>query len=210
MTGIRDRLRQLLGLGAESAATREADPDDLFGMSTAHVTMEADLGFAPTGAAGLCFADVDSTAFNEAVDEVEAVLALGETDTGGGTVANFREDEYGYRWIVLEATDFEDLVSSVYFAADTLVERAFGSRLLAAVFAFEAAERAGADTGSRAYWIYSFKRGAYYPFAPASDDRDSATEFKLSSVLDGELEIEDDRGYWYPLWPDRPGGHPWE
>jgi hypothetical protein len=210
MTGIRDRLRQLLGLGAESAATRAADPDDLFGMSTAYVTMEADLGFVPTGTAGLCFADVDSTAFNEAVDEVEAVLALGETDTGGGTIADFREDEYGYRWIVLEATDFEDLVSSVYFAADTLVEREFGSRLLAAVFAFEAAGRAGADTGSQAYWVYSFRRGSYYPFAPASGDRDSSTEFKLSSVLDGELELEDDRGYWYPLWPDRPGGHPWE
>ena len=210
MTGLRERLRQLLGIGAESAATREADPDDLFGMSTAYVTMEADLGFVPTGDAGLCFADVDSTAFGEAVEETEAVLALGETDTGGGTIADFREDEYGYRWIVLEATAFEDLVSSVYFAADTLVERRFGSRLLAAVFAFEATDRASADAGTRAYWIYSFRRGSFYPFAPVDGDRDSATEFKLSSVLDGELDVEDDRGYWYPLWPDAPGGHPWE
>ena len=41
-------------------------------------------------------------------------------------------------------------------------------------------------------------------------ERDNKTEFKLQSVLDGELGIEDDESYWYPLWPDRPGGHPWE
>jgi len=29
-------------------------------------------------------------------------------------------------------------------------------------------------------------------------------------VLDGELDIEADEQYWYPLWPDRPGGYPWE
>jgi hypothetical protein len=29
-------------------------------------------------------------------------------------------------------------------------------------------------------------------------------------MFDGELELEDDERYWYPLWPDREGGHPWE
>ena len=205
--GLLDSLRRLFGTGAESAATRDADPEDLFGMSTAYVTMEADLGFEPTGEAALCFGDVDSTAFRDAVAEVREILSTGES----GTVADFRTDEYGYRWIVLEAPDFEELLTSVHFAADTLVDRRFGSRLQAAVFAFRATERAPDQRERPVYWIYSFRRGAFYPFAPSGGtDRDSSIEFKLVSVLDGELDVEDDREYWYPLWPDGPGNHPWE
>jgi hypothetical protein len=29
-------------------------------------------------------------------------------------------------------------------------------------------------------------------------------------VLDGELDVEGDKEYWYPLWPERAGRHPWE
>jgi hypothetical protein len=204
-----ERLRQLLGVGAEHAATRDADPEDLFGMSTAYITMEADLGYVPIGEAALCFSSVDSTAFNDVVADVEAILDAGEAETG--TLAEFREDEYGYQWVVVEAGDFEDLVTNIHFAADTLIEGRFGSRLLAAVFAFEATDRASADTGQRAYWVYSFRRGSFYPFAPrGADERDTGVEFTLESVLDGEISVEDDHGYWYALWPDVPGNHPWE
>jgi hypothetical protein len=24
------------------------------------------------------------------------------------------------------------------------------------------------------------------------------------------LDVESEESYWYPLWPDAPGGHPWE
>jgi hypothetical protein len=204
--GIFDSIREVLGVRAERDATRDANPDDLWGMSTAYVTMEADLGFVPADAAALCFGDVDATDFADAVDEVESILRAGEDETGTG----FRrhEDDHGYNWVVLSDPDPEDLVTSVHFAADTFVERGYGSRLLAAVFAFEPAR--DADRG-RAYWVYSFRRGAYYPFAPRRNhDRDQRLEFKLQSVLDGELAVEDDESYWFPLWPDTPGGHPWE
>jgi hypothetical protein len=106
--------------------------------------------------------------------------------------------------VVLRDDDPEDLVTSVHFAADEFVERGYGSRLLAAVFGFESG-------GDPAYWIYSFRRGAYYPFAPRrGKERANDVEFKLQSVLDGELDVEDDESYWYPMWPDRDGGHPWE
>jgi len=216
--GLFERVRKLLGAGAETAATREADPEDLFGMSTAYLTMEAELGYAPAGTAALCFSDVDSTAFRDTVAEVREILAAGEVETG--TVAEFHEDEYGYQWIVLDASDPEALVTSVHFAADTLIEGRYGSRLLAALFAFEATERAGLDEGRHVYWVYSFRRGAYYPFAPepvagasgsgATQERAESVEYKLSGVLDGELAVENDREYWYPLWPDDPGNHPWE
>ncbi|MFB6101810.1 MAG: hypothetical protein ABEJ73_04525 [Haloplanus sp.] len=202
--GLFDSLRSALGLRAESDATRDADPDDLFGMSTAYLTMEAELDFAPVGAAALCFSAVDSTDFATAVDEVEAILQAGESDTG--TVFRRHEDDHGYHWVVLEDDDPEDLVTSVHFAADTFVEEGYGSRLLAAVFGFG---RSRDDT--RAYWVYSFRRGRYYPFVPTGGhERDSTVEFKLASVLDGELTVEDDEHYWYPLWPDADGSHPWE
>ncbi len=237
--GLFDAVREALGLRAEADAARDADPDDLFGMSTAYVTMGADLGFVPVGAAALCFADVDATDFADAVDEVETILGAGEEETG--TSFERRVDGHGYHWVVLRDPDPEDLVTSVHFAADTLVDRGYGSRLLAAVFGFERAAstangpgRAGSDAtrgpdastasapetraggeatrerGERVYWLYSFRRGAYYPFAPRGErERDGRLEFKLRSVLDGELAVEDEEAYWYPLWPDTPGGHPW-
>ena len=36
--GIFDTLREVLGVRAETDAARNADPDDLFGMTTAYVT----------------------------------------------------------------------------------------------------------------------------------------------------------------------------
>jgi hypothetical protein len=201
--GLLDRLRAVFGTAAEADATREADPEDLFGLSTAYVTMEAEVGYAPAGEAALCFSGVDSTAFRDAREEVDAVLHAGADETG--TRFEFRTDTHGYEWIVLADDEFEDLVTSVHFAADTMIEHGFGSRLLAAVFAFAGRERT-------AYWIYSFRRGTYYPFVPTGDrERDSAAEFKLDSVLDGELTVEDDESYWYPLWPEgdaRPWGAP--
>lgn len=198
--GLFDAVRQALGWSAETDATRDADPEDLFGMSTAYVTMEADLDFAPTGDAALCFGNVESTAFRDTRREVEAVLELGEEETG--TSASFIEDSHGYNWIVLRDSDFENLVTSVHFASDTLIEEGFGSRLLAALFSFERDD-------TTAYWIYSFRRGAYYPFVPTGGrERDGTLEFKLESNLDSELDVEDDTSYWYPMWPEG-DSHPW-
>ena len=200
--GLFDTIRAVFGTSAEADATRDADPEDLFGMSTAYVTMEADLGYESVDAAALCFSGVDSTDFEETVDDVEAILGAGEEETG--TEFQVREDSHGWEWVVLRDDDPEDLVTSIHFAADEFIERGYGSRLLAAVFGFES------DT-DRAYWIYSFRRGAYYPFAPRrGKERANDIEFKLQSVLDGELGVEDDESYWYPMWPDTDGGHPWE
>ena len=214
--GLLSGLRSVLGMRAEADATRDADPEDLFGMSTAHITMEAELGYAPTGDAALCFGDVDSTDFEAATDEVKAILEAGEAETG--TEAAFTGDSHGYQWVVLRDEEFDDLVTSIHFAADTLIERRYGSRLLAALFAFEdsagkneGGDAAGERTDNPVYWVYSFRRGAYYPFAPTADnERDRAAEFKLESELDGELSVEEDKAYWYPLWPDHAGNHPWE
>jgi hypothetical protein len=202
--GLLDRLRGVLGTAAEADATKDADPDDLWGMSTAYLTMGAELDYDSAGEAALCFSGVDSTDFAGTVEEVHGILEAGQVETG--TEASLHEDSKGYEWVVLVDDDVEDLVTSIHFAADTFIERGYGSRLLAALFAFNRPDGEG-----YAYWIYSFRRGAYYPFAPQpGHERDSQVEFKLQSVLDGELDVEPDKEYWYPLWPDRPDEHPWE
>ncbi|MDJ1432930.1 hypothetical protein [Halostagnicola sp. A-GB9-2] len=205
--GLLDGLRSVLGLRAESDAKRDADPDDLFGMSTAYFTMEAELGYESADVGALCFSGVDSSTFREAVSEVEAILEAGREETG--TEFEVAEDDHGYRWVILEESDPEDLITSMHFAADTFIEHGYGSRLLAAVFAYEGTGVANGD--GPAYWIYSFRRGRFYPFAPRPGrERDSSAEFKLESVLDGELEVEREKEYWYPLWPSSSGTHPWE
>jgi hypothetical protein len=200
--GLLDGIRSVLGIRAESDARRDADPEDLFGMSTAYLTMEAELGYESADVGALCFSGVDSSSFRDAVDEVEAILEAGREDTGTDFAVS--ADDHGYHWVVLEDTDPEDLITSLHFAADTFIEHGYGSRLLAAVFAYR-------NEQGPAYWIYSFRRGRFYPFAPrAGRERDSSAEFKLEASLDGELEIEREKEYWYPLWPSESGTHPWE
>ncbi len=200
--GLLDGLRAVLGMRAETDAGRDADPDDLFGMSTAYVTMEADLGYESLDVGALCFSGVDSADFRDAVDEVEAILMAGQEETGTGF--SVTEDDHGYHWVVLSDDDPEDLITSMHFAADTFIEHGYGSRLLAAVFAYR-------NRDGPAYWIYSFRRGRFYPFVPRSGrERDSSAEFSLESALDGELELEREKEYWYPLWPSEGGTHPWE
>ena len=71
----------------------------------------------------------------------------------------------------------------------------YGDRLLAAVFAYE-------EDGKPIYFIYNFKRGAYYPFVPAKGDkaRDTERELRIKSQLARELPWEEDMARWFPLW----------
>jgi len=197
--GVFDAVRDVLGLGAERDATRPADPEDFFQLNSASVTMEADLDYRPARRAGLCLSAMSSTDFESTLRDVADVL-------DGDGFSEITTDGHGYTWAVIERDDITDLTTELYVAADTLADRGYGDRLLAAVFGFDPL-----DGGDPVYWVYSFKRGSFYPFAPRGHhERDSTVEVKLQSVLDGELDVEDDTAYWYPLWPDSAGGKPWE
>lgn len=203
--GVLDTIRSVLGLAAERDATRPWNADDLFQLSAASITMESNLDYEPMPVGGLCFGSVSSTDFRSALRDVEGVLR-------GPGFAEIRTDDHGYTWAVCERPTFEDVLAELYVAADTLDERGYGDRLLAAVFPFQAQTDDWSE-GQVVYWVYSFRRGSFYPFAPTESgekERDSTSEFKLQSVLADELDIEDDTSYWYPLWPDQPGNHPWD
>jgi hypothetical protein len=166
--------------------------DRLFAISTASITMEANLGLSPGGAAGICLKPIESSRYEAARSEIEDLLKYSARETG--TKYRVEKDEYRYLWVVLEDPDFDDLVVNVHLVSTTMVEHGFGEQLLCALYQFR-----GRD--GPVYWIYSFKGGSYYPFAPIEGhNRDSSFEFRLRSVMEPELPVEKDVEKWYPLW----------
>jgi hypothetical protein len=168
-------------------------PDRLFAMTTAYVTMQTGLGIVSAGSAGIVFQPIATADFDGILKEAEELLQ-GTAEEQGSTLET-ANDEFGYRWLVLRDPDFDDLVVSLNTISTELQGGGYGDRLLAAVFAFE-------DKGRRAYFIYNFKRGAFYPFVPAGgqQQRDSEHELRLKAQLEKELPMEQELARWFPLW----------
>jgi hypothetical protein len=171
----------------------KASLDQLFGLSTAEVTLQTELDLRPTDAAAICFRPVSSGEFAELEREIQSLLEASRRDAP----LNWRTvtDSYGYEWIILTAQEFENLVATTHMISRELQDSGFGERLLASVFQFRDA------SGHNVYWIYNYKRGSFYPFVPAGNNaRDNARELRLSSIMSRELKVEDDLSKWYPLW----------
>jgi hypothetical protein len=171
-----------------------AKMDRLFAMSTAYVTLTAELGLTPGGRSGICFRSPASAAFDRLRPEMDRLLEISSSATG--TKVEQSEDAYGFQWIVLNDDHFEDLVATTHIFSSTLEEEGFGEQLLAAVFRFLEGDRP-------VYWIYNYKRGAFYPFVPRPGEgrkRDNAYELRLRAAMERELPIEQDVDRWYPLW----------
>jgi len=168
-------------------------PDRLFAMSTAYVTFETELGIRSRGVAGIVFQALATADFEQiARDMVEVVEG---TSSDSGTTVETRDDEYDYRWMILRDPDFDDLVVGVNAVSGALEAGGYGERILCAVFAFEDAN------GRSLYWIYNYKRGAFYPFVPAGDHtRDNERELRLKAQVGAELPVEAELERWFPLW----------
>jgi hypothetical protein len=169
-------------------------PDRLFAMSTAYVTFQTELSITTRGEAGIVFQALDTADFEQiAQDMVEVVEG---TSSDSGTRVETRDDEYDYRWMILRDQDFDDLVVGVNAVSGALEAGGYGDRILCAVFAFEDAR------GRPLYWIYNYKRGAFYPFVPGSGDheRNHERELRLKAQIGAELPIESELERWFPLW----------
>jgi hypothetical protein len=168
-------------------------PDRLFAMTTAQVTLETQIGLKHRNVSGIVFQPLATSDFKQIVADTQELLRGSAEDTG--TQVETADDEYGYRWIVLRDDDFEDLVVSVNVVSSQLDGGGYGDRLLCAVFAFE-------DEGRPVYFIYNFKRGAYYPFVPAPGDkqRNNERELQLKAQMETELPLEQELERWFPLW----------
>lgn len=166
--------------------------DRLFAMTTANVTMETGLGLMHREVAGIVFQPLATADFKEIVTDTEELLRSAAADTG--TAVETADDEFGYRWLVLRDDDFDDLVVAINTVSTQLQGGGYGDRLLAAVFAYE-------EDGRPLYFIYNFKRGAYYPFVPSGQQsRDTERELRLKAQVGAELPFEEDMARWFPLW----------
>jgi hypothetical protein len=170
-------------------------PDRLFAMTTAYVTFETELDLVSRGAAAIVFQPLATADFKQIVKDMEEVVRA----TGGetGTTIDTSDDKFGYRWMILRDEDFEDLVVGINAVSTALEGGGYGERILAAVFAFE--EK---DSKRPVYWIYNYKRGAFYPFVPAGtgQQRDNESELRLKAKMGPELPIEPELERWFPLW----------
>jgi hypothetical protein len=170
---------------------KSAAGDRLFALSTAAVTLDTELGLKSAGAAGVVFKPLSAGEFVRAENELQELLDAVATDSG--TRLERKSDQFGYEWIVVRDSELEDQVATVHAVAQGLQERGFGEQLLGAVFKFEGAEHP-------VFWIYGFKRGAFWPFVPKGEkERDNAEELELKAKLEDELPIEQDLSRWFGL-----------
>ena len=169
-------------------------PDRLFAMSTAGVTLDTELGLKSSGKGAIVFQPLGTADFDRIVAEMEELVKSTGDETG--TTIEKQDDKFGYRWMVLTDPEFEDLVVGINAVSTELQAGGYGDRLLAAVFAFRDAE------GKPLYWIYNYKRGAFYPFVPSGGEqqRDSERELRLQAQIGAELPVEAQLERWFPLW----------
>ena len=200
-------------LDALLGRTKPAQPnlDRLFGLPGARITLEASEGLVPSGEAGVCFKPAAGREFADTEAEIAALLDLGGRPRLGnarpeheGRASAGPADEFGYRWIVCKAPDFDSLVTRVHVVNSTLQEHGYGPQLLCSVFGFAA--RTGANTSrwrsrTHLFLVYLYKRGTFYPFVPlAGEKRDNEAELRLKTELGEDLSIEKDLDRWFPIW----------
>jgi hypothetical protein len=169
-------------------------PDKLFAISTAYVTLETTLQVTSRGSAAIVFQSLDTADFRSIVTDMEEVVRATAGDSA--TTVQTSEDSYGFSWLELRGQDFDQLVVGINAVGTALVEGGYGERLLCAVFAFQ-------DSRNRPlYWIYNYKRGAFYPFVPANgpEQRDNERELVLKAQIGSELPVEPELTRWFPLW----------
>jgi hypothetical protein len=182
--GLRDVLTGRRGL---KKAKREA----LFALPSAAVTMEVELGLKPAGVAAVVFKPLSAGEFVRAENELQELLDVAARESS--SKLERRSDDYGYEWLIVRDDQFEDLVTTVHLIASELAERGFSEQLLAAVFRYEGGK-------GPLYWIYGYKRGAFWPFVPTGErERDNAEELELKAKLEKELPIEPDISMWFAL-----------
>ncbi|MDQ3886161.1 MAG: hypothetical protein M3308_03905 [Actinomycetota bacterium] len=173
---------------------KQPDLNALFAVTSAAITLQASVGLRPSGQAAVAFKPASGQAF--AASSTELMDLARYSSKTSGTNLRTTDDEYGYRWVVLDDPDLEDLVATVHLVNAGLADHGFGSQLLCSVFGFVTE-----DDEAACHLVYLYKRGTFYPFAPrAGQRRDNELELRLRGAVQAELPIEPDLVRWFPLW----------
>ncbi|QVQ53247.1 hypothetical protein J4H86_05570 [Spiractinospora alimapuensis] len=184
-------LRALLG------RSKPAKPqlDDLFALPSAAVTLRAAAGFQPTGVGSVAFRAAEGKAFADLEAEVTELLQAGD-----GPPVEATQDAYGYTWLVLRSApdagdDVSGLVTGLHMVNSTLEGGGFGPSLLCSLVPFTD------QRGRTVALVYLYKRGTFYPFAPAGGERrDNALELQIAASVGDDLPVEKDKRRWFPVY----------
>lgn len=176
--------------------------DNLFGLPSAAITLDAALGLHPVGSGSVAFRAPEGRAFADVQAEVQALL-----DAGGGPTVEVAVDSYGYTWLVCrtDPPDVASLVTDLHAVNTTLQDSGFGSTLLCSLVTF------ADDAGKRVGLVYLFKQGTFYPFAPKEGTgttiegqpvqaRDNLLEIQLRDLLADDLRMEPETSRWFAVW----------
>ena len=164
--------------------------DQLFGLPSAAITLQASTGFRPTGVGSVCFKAAEGGGFAGLQEQVEALLAVDE-----GRFAR-EVDNYGFTWLIRRTApqDLDGLVTDLHAVNSSLADAGFGPALLCTVIAFT-------DGRQPLGLVYLYKRGTWYPFAPAGQERrNNSIELQIRSVIADDLRVEGDLSRWFPLY----------
>ncbi len=175
------------------AEVRAPTKEDFFSIIGAARVLETRSELRLTRMAGLLVNPVEASYFDKLDAELRRLLDLNGAATG--TRFEIRDDEFDTRWIVLDEPDLERLTSLIHNAAETIIERGFADRLLAAAFLFH-------YRGRPAYWLYDYKLQRFYPFMPTdSRKRDCSAEMRLLETMrDEKMPVARRQEQRRPLW----------
>lgn len=171
------------------------DLDQLFGLPSAAITLEAAADFKPTGVGSVCFSTVEGGAFAQIQQDVQALL---DADTGrGGIPIESSKDAHGFTWLTARHSpdDIVSLVNDVHAVNSALESTGFGPQLLCSLVNFTDSQ------GRKLALVYIYKRGSFYPFAPLpGQKRDNPLEIQIKAMLGNDLRVEQDLTRWFPVW----------
>ena len=214
-----------------------ANLDALFALPSAAITLQVTCGLVSTRHAGVCFKPPAGQPFADMQAELEKLLEMGGDDTpqAGATptqagvttpaadlTVRHVGDRFGYRWILVEGGQLDDLVTRVHMVHSTLEDAGWSPQLLCSAFGFAPGpggpdspdgpdspgvpapiEGAAPSQAVRqpVFLVYLAKQGTFYPFAPTGEERrDTELELRLRGILAEDLPVEADLSRWFPIW----------
>jgi len=179
-------------------------------------TMEYYTGATPSQEIGIClseqspgFLDSLSDMFGEDKSQADLPAFIRSTLSSNSISWETQKDDHEYTWISLQSEGYIELLLATHDLVREITESARNYHLLAVLFPFDLFE----SESSVLYWVYSHERNSFYPFAPismADNERNNDQEFKARKLGEETIRVEQDLDYWYPMWSEVDGLHPWE
>jgi hypothetical protein len=173
---------------------KRANLDALFLVPSAAITLQTAAGLTPTGDGSVCYRAATGAGFHETQQDIVALLS-GAADAPAVQTST---DEFGFTWLQVhrEPDDSGGLCTDLHAVNTTLEGEGFGPGLLCSLIPFQD------PAGRRVGLVYLYKKGTFYPFAPAAGTRrrDNLLELQVRDTLQAELPIEPELSGWLALW----------